>query len=332
MTLDWGALQPQVDLLLSLGFSQYRIAKELDIKERTLNSRLRSINEKKQLPPKEKQSKRIIKGRKCLLIKRFIHSNPFSTAQECILACELQCSPRTLGRYLAAQSFVVRTAKPRLLLSAKNRQERVNFALRWLSESQEMRDAIVFSDETMVKSWPNGEVVMYRVQSTSENDNTLYLPMLRNGGTGVMFWGCAGMHSWGPLTVVNGSMNHLQYIDIIHNLVLPEMAASSVPLLFQQDNARPHTAKATQLYMALHGLKPIKWPAYSPDLSPIELCWNQVKRQFKRIHPRPTRKSDIVDQIFTLWGGLTDVYRVNTFGSFTDRLRACVQCQGEIIK
>jgi hypothetical protein len=39
---------------------------------------------------------------------------------------------------------------------------------------------------------------------------------------------------------------------------------------FQQDNTRVHIAKASKDWLLLHGIIPIKWPAYSPDLNPIE--------------------------------------------------------------
>ena len=45
-------------------------------------------------------------------------------------------------------------------------------------------------------------------------------------------------------------------------------------MLFQQDNARPYTAAATQ--RALRGVQ-LPWPARSPDLSPIEHVWDMMK-------------------------------------------------------
>ncbi|GFU54149.1 transposable element Tcb2 transposase [Trichonephila clavipes] len=38
--------------------------------------------------------------------------------------------------------------------------------------------------------------------------------------------------------------------------------------IFQQDNARPHTARVAQNF--LRHFQTLPWPAHSPDLSPVE--------------------------------------------------------------
>ncbi|GFT74697.1 HTH_Tnp_Tc3_2 domain-containing protein [Trichonephila clavipes] len=47
--------------------------------------------------------------------------------------------------------------------------------------------------------------------------------------------------------------------------------------MFQQDNARPHTAIVAQDFLRLFQTLP--WLARSPDLSPVEHVWDQLKRQ-----------------------------------------------------
>ncbi|GFV63491.1 DDE_3 domain-containing protein [Trichonephila clavipes] len=52
--------------------------------------------------------------------------------------------------------------------------------------------------------------------------------------------------------------------------------------VFQQDNARPHTARVAQDF--LRHSQTLPWPARSPDLSPVEQVWNQIKRQMPSCH------------------------------------------------
>ncbi|GFW93880.1 transposable element Tc1 transposase [Trichonephila clavipes] len=47
--------------------------------------------------------------------------------------------------------------------------------------------------------------------------------------------------------------------------------------IFQQYNARPHTARVTQDF--LRHFHTLPWQARSPDLSPVEHVWDQLKRQ-----------------------------------------------------
>ena len=46
--------------------------------------------------------------------------------------------------------------------------------------------------------------------------------------------------------------------------------------MLQQDNARPHVSKMTTAFLESR-IKTLKWPAHSPDLSPIENVWKLLK-------------------------------------------------------
>ncbi|GFV42913.1 transposable element Tcb2 transposase [Trichonephila clavipes] len=52
--------------------------------------------------------------------------------------------------------------------------------------------------------------------------------------------------------------------------------------IFQQDNARPHTATVAQDF--LRRFQTLPRPARSPDLSPVVHVWDQLKQQMPSCH------------------------------------------------
>ncbi len=45
--------------------------------------------------------------------------------------------------------------------------------------------------------------------------------------------------------------------------------------VFQQDYAKPHTAAITTAWLCSRRVRVLNWPAWNPDLSPIENIWNE---------------------------------------------------------
>ncbi|GFS90203.1 DDE_3 domain-containing protein [Trichonephila clavipes] len=78
---------------------------------------------------------------------------------------------------------------------------------------------------------------------------------------------------WGQMITVYGCGGTL-----IGDILRPPPFLNGPPgAIFQQDNARPHTARIAQDF--LRHFQTLPWPARSPDLSPVEHVWDQLKRQ-----------------------------------------------------
>ncbi len=58
------------------------------------------------------------------------------------------------------------------------------------------------------------------------------------------------------------------------------------PCIFQHDNARPHTASITTSWLRRRRIRVLKWPACSPDFSPIENIWRIIKRKMRQRRPK----------------------------------------------
>ncbi len=77
--------------------------------------------------------------------------------------------------------------------------------------------------------------------------------------------GCINSYSMGSLHVLEGPMNAERYLKVLEQHMLPFRRR-----VFQQDNAKPHTAAITTAWLHSRRVRVLNWPACSPDLSPIE--------------------------------------------------------------
>ncbi|GFW77298.1 transposable element Tcb2 transposase [Trichonephila clavipes] len=69
--------------------------------------------------------------------------------------------------------------------------------------------------------------------------------------------------------------------------------------LFQQDNARPHTAMVSQ--NCLRTVTTLHWPVRSPGLTPIEHIWDHLGRQVGH----PTSLNELEARLQQIWNEMS---------------------------
>ncbi|GFU77207.1 transposable element Tcb2 transposase [Trichonephila clavipes] len=98
--------------------------------------------------------------------------------------------------------------------------------------------------------------------------------------------------------------------------------------VFQQDNARPHVAKTVKSYLDSQQAQLLPWPAYSPDMSPIEHEWDIVGRRIARdLHPVAST-DELWLRIQTIWNTLPQTDIKNLFNSMPRRVAALIVARG----
>ena len=90
------------------------------------------------------------------------------------------------------------------------------------------------------------------------------------------------------MPIFEKSVDRWAYIKILEEGlldVLQEVQDTLGDPLFQQDNARIHTAADTMAWFEENNVEVMEWPACSPDLNPIEHCWQRLKDKMHQHYP-----------------------------------------------
>ena len=98
------------------------------------------------------------------------------------------------------------------------------------------------------------------------------------------FWGGISYNSRSDLLSLHDKVISARYIAQIVNPVLLPLIRQEGDSLFQQDNARPHTAAATK--HALRGAQKLPRPVTIPGLSLTEDLWYMMKKELT-LSPEP---------------------------------------------
>ncbi|GFT14336.1 transposable element Tcb1 transposase [Trichonephila clavipes] len=83
-----------------------------------------------------------------------------------------------------------------------------------------------------------------------------------------MVGGSIAYDSWSTLIMMRGTLTGQRYVDGILRPHVGPFLNGPPGAIFQQDNARPHTARVAQYFLRLFQTLP--WPARFPDLTPVE--------------------------------------------------------------
>ncbi|GFX20940.1 transposable element Tcb1 transposase [Trichonephila clavipes] len=103
---------------------------------------------------------------------------------------------------------------------------------------------------------------------------------------GWLVWGGIILDSRTDLHVQSVTMTDHIYRDfILEQHVSLFRGAMGAELLFVDDNARPHPANIVDECLQSEDISHMVWPAYSPDLNPIEHMWDMLGRRIAARQP-----------------------------------------------
>ncbi|UYV71854.1 hypothetical protein LAZ67_9000710 [Cordylochernes scorpioides] len=237
-------------------------------------------------------------------------------------------STRTISRRLVANGLHSCRPLRRLPLTPPNRRQRLEWCRArstWMTEWHR----VVFSDESrFCLSSDSRRVRVWRRRGERSNPAAIVeRPTVRQRG--IMVWGAIAYDSRSPLLRIQGTMTAQRYVDdVLRPVTLPYL--QGVPkALYQQDNARPHTARISQ--QALQDVQMLPWPPYSPDLSPIEHVWDIIGRRLHAL-PQPRSEDELWQMVEREWRAIPQDAIRTLIDSLPRRVAACIAVRATICR
>ncbi len=130
---------------------------------------------------------------------------------------------------------------------------------------------VLWSDESKFEVL-FGKLGRHVIRTKEDKDNPSCYQRSVQKPASLMVWGCMSACGMDSLHIWKGTINAERYIQVLEQLCShPDVVSFREDLAFSNMTMpRPHTASITTSWLRRRRIRVLKWPACSPDLSPIE--------------------------------------------------------------
>lgn len=222
------------------------------------------------------------------------------------------------------QSSLLGQKKP--WISKDNRIKRVKWCKNHLEWTDEDWRKVLFSDESLFQLRDNRKKRVWKLLE-EEFHSSHYIGTVKHE-VKINVWGCFSYDGVGTLYLVDGNMDAKQYVKILRTKMFP-CADELFPdgeFIFQQDNDPKHTSNTAYDFLDSKGIDYMDWPAYSPDLNPIENLWAILKQGMR---DRICRNEDeLWECVQEAWYNLPVEDLRSLIDSMSRRCRAVIEKKG----
>lgn len=307
------------------GFKVAMIAKDFGVHIATIYRIIREGNKK----PKKKGPPRLVTGRTRQKLLHIFRENPKISASKAASILGIRVSDRTIRRELRKAAFSCMKIRKTQVLTKIHKEKRLNFARKHVTWSQYQWDRIVFTDE---KKWNlsgnDGYVSIWR-----EGQKKPTIEGLTNRLGGFMVWGAISANGGIALICPEGMITAETYVSMLeedffdkHQEDLPEN------FVFMHDNAPPHHARSTSMYLENKKIEVLEWPPLSPDLNPIENIWGMLSKKVYGHGKSYKNSNELWEAIVYEWHKIPPSVFRNLYDSMSERLVSVLVGRGERIK
>ncbi|MBR8834461.1 MAG: IS630 family transposase [Stigonema ocellatum SAG 48.90 = DSM 106950] len=150
---------------------------------------------------------------------------------------------------------------------------------------------LVFVDESGLK------LGMTRLYGRASSGERLYDSAQRNQGKNISLIGALSLDGLIATMSIPGSVNTDVFATYIREVLAPQLWVGAIVVM---DNLSLHHAQVVRDLIEAVGAKVVFLPPYSPDLSPIELCWSKLKQCLRAAKAQTTETlNQVLTQIVT---------------------------------
>lgn len=225
-----------------------------------------------------------------------------------------------------------RSAAKKPLLTKAMKQKRLKFCHQYKDWTAEQWSHVMFSDESMFKCIRSASTKVRRPLNSDRYDPRYTVKTVKHPAQ-VMVWGCfTGANGRGGLYFLPKGqvMNGETYKTVLEDHLLPFMTNFHATH-FLQDGAPCHKTKVITALLKDCPFEVIDWPGNSPDLNPIENCWNMMKDKLKEKNTISVPL--LIEEIKKLWCiDLSNEYLRNLSDSMPKRIKTVIKNKGEMSK
>jgi transposase len=155
----------------------------------------------------------------------------------------------------------------------------------------------------------------------------------------IMIWGAIWLGSRSDLVVMErdedaprGGYTARSYLKVLEDQI-PRIYEPN--LIFMKDGARIHTAELIKNWLEENNISTLPWPAYSPDLNPIENLWAILKALLIKKHPElldmgasQVAINQFAQAINEAWHSIPQEIIDNLIKSMDSRVNHCLIAEG----
>lgn len=322
----------QIAVLAEEGYSHREISRRMTVSLSTISRTLQRLAENNDFSSRKRCGRpKATTPHTDRMMHRYAVAHPFASSKEirAILPPGTNMINTCTIRRRLAKDFALKCHKPakKPRLTPKNVRDRLSFCLRYQAWTEENWNSVMFSDESKVQQFRSCRPMVRR--PANERYNKRYICETVRSTPSVMIWGAitatgrCGLH----FLPKGESLKASGYLKIIQQKVPSFMEIHNTTIL-QHDGAPCHSAKLIKDWISASTFSLLQgWPGNSPDLNPIEHCWNHIKACIDK--HQCSSYSELIEKIKLVWTKEVPVeYCRKLIHSMPQRIAACLANKG----